>query len=363
MIPTNVTRAEAPGEGMRCWPRSKSLIGPSSPDVIDDTFFIVGLPRDHPRLLRRVTDMSLKGRHFIDLSHFERHELRRILDTAHDLKLKQKRGEPHELLKGKSLAMIFMKSSTRTRVSFEVGMTQLGGHALYLQPSGTQLGRGETIADTARVLSRYCDAIMARVYAHSDVTELATYATVPVINGLSDYLHPCQIMADLMTIEEYKGRLEGLKIAYVGDSNNVSNSIMQGCTIMGMDVTIGSPKGYTPSEEIMKSATELSEKYDTTLSVVNDPYEAVEGADVIYTDTFFSMGQERTKEKEEALMPFQVNSRLVGHAKKDVIVMHCLPAHREEEATSEVLDGPHSVIFDQAENRLHAQKAILVLIV
>jgi len=307
--------------------------------------------------------LSLRGRDFIDLSHFERYELRRILDTAHDLKRKQKRGEPHELLKGKSLAMIFMKSSTRTRVSFEVGMTQLGGHALYLQPSGTQLGRGETIGDTAKVLSRYCDAIMARVYGHNEVVELAEHATVPVINGLSDLLHPCQIMADMMTIEEHKGRLEGLKIAYVGDSNNVSNSIMQGCTIMGMDVTIGSPKGYTPVPEILKRATELSERYDTTLEVVNDPYEAVKNADVIYTDTFFSMGQERTKEKEEALMPFQVNQALVDAAKKDVIVMHCLPAHRGEEITDEVMDGSHSVVFDEAENRLHAQKAILALIV
>lgn len=307
--------------------------------------------------------MSLKGRNFIDLADFERFELRRILDTAHDLKRKQKRSEPHELLKGKSLAMIFMKSSTRTRVSFEVGMTQLGGHALFLQPSGTQLGRGETIGDTALVLSRYCDVIMARVFGHDEVTGLAKYGTVPVINGLSDLLHPCQIMADMQTIEEHKGKLEGLKITYVGDSNNVSNSIMQGCTIMGMNVTIGSPKGYTPSDDMMKKATALSKRYGTTLEVVNDPGEAVKGADVIYTDTFFSMGQEKSKEKEDALMQFQVNKALVGKAKSDVIVMHCLPAHRDEELTSEVMDGPHSVVFDQAENRLHAQKAILALIV
>ncbi len=307
--------------------------------------------------------MSLKGRNFVDLADFERFELRRFLDTAHDLKRKQQRGEPHELLKGKSLAMIFMKSSTRTRVSFEVGMTQLGGHALFLQPSGTQLGRGETIGDTALVLSRYCDVIMARVFGHDEVMGLAEHGTVPVINGLSDLLHPCQIMADMQTIEEHKGKLEGLKIVYVGDSNNVSNSIMQGCTIMGMDVTIGSPKGYTPSDDIMKKATALSKRYRTTLEVVNDPAEAVKGADVIYTDTFFSMGQEKSKEKEDALMPFQVNKALVGKAKSDVIVMHCLPAHREEELTSEVMDGPHSVVFDQAENRLHAQKAIMALIV
>ena len=307
--------------------------------------------------------MSLKGRHLVDLSDFETQELRKILDTAHDLKQKQKKGKPHEILKGKSLAMIFMKFSTRTRVSFEVGMTQLGGHALYLQPSGTQLGRGETIGDTAQVLSRYCDVIMARVYAHSEVVGLAKYATVPVINGLSDFLHPCQIMADMLTIEEHKGGLEGLKITYVGDSNNVSNSIMQGCTMMGMNVTIGSPKGYTPIEEIMKRADKLSKKHGTTLEVVNTPAEAVKNADVIYTDTFFSMGQEKSKEKESALMPFQVNKELVGKAKSDVIVMHCLPAHRDEELTSEVMDGPHSVVFDQAENRLHAQKAILALIV
>jgi ornithine carbamoyltransferase len=290
--------------------------------------------------------------------------LRKILDTAHDLKKKQKNGEPHLLLEGKSLAMIFMKSSTRTRVSFEVGMTQLGGHALYLQPSGTQLGRGETIGDTAKVLSRYCDVIMARVYAHSDVTGLGEHATVPVINGLSDYNHPCQIMADMLTIEEHKGHLEGIKIAYVGDSNNVSNSIMQGCTIMGMDVTIGSPKGYTPIEEIMKKSTELAKQYGTTITVTNDPKDAVHNADVIYTDTFFSMGQEKSKEKEDALMPFQVNRKLVEHAKKDVIVMHCLPAHRDEELTSDIMDdATYSVVFDQAENRLHAQKAILALLV
>lgn len=307
--------------------------------------------------------MELKGRNFVDLSDFGRPELRYFLDMGHDLKLKQKRGEPHEVLKGKSLAMIFMKSSTRTRVSFEVGMTQLGGHALYLQPSGTQLGRGETIGDTAQVLSRYCDVIMARVFAHSEVTGLAEHATVPVINGLSDLLHPCQIMADLMTIEEHKGPLEGLKITYVGDSNNVSNSIMQGCTIMGMDVTIGAPKGYTPDENIMKKADGLSKKYGTTVEVVSNPTEAVKNSDVIYTDTFFSMGQERSKEKEEALMAFQVNKALVNAAKNNVIVMHCLPAHRDEELTSEVMDGPHSVVFDQAENRLHAQKGIMALIV
>ncbi|MFW9802668.1 MAG: ornithine carbamoyltransferase, partial [Candidatus Thorarchaeota archaeon] len=256
--------------------------------------------------------MDFKGRSFVDLSNFNRDELRAFLDKAHELKRKQKNGEPHQILKGKSLAMIFMKSSTRTRVSFEVGMTQLGGHALYLQPSGTQLGRGETIADTAKVLSRYCDVIMARVFGHNEVTELAEHATVPVINGLSDYNHPCQIMADMMTIEEHKGKLEGLKIAYVGDSNNVSNSIMQGCTIMGMDVTIGSPRGYTPSEEIIKRADALSKTYNTTVEVVNDPGDAVKGAAVIYTDTFFSMGQEKSKEKEDALMPFQVNRALVG---------------------------------------------------
>ncbi|MBS3793306.1 MAG: ornithine carbamoyltransferase [Candidatus Thorarchaeota archaeon] len=306
--------------------------------------------------------VSLKGRHFVDLYDWQRDELRKILDKSYELKEKLKNGEAHRLLENKSLAMIFMKSSTRTRTSFEVGMTQLGGHALYLGKSGTQLARGETIGDTAKVLSRYCDGIMARVYAHSDITGLAEHATVPVINGLTDFLHPCQIAADLFTIEENKDELEGLKITYVGDSNNVSNSIMQGCTIMGMDVTIGSPKDHTPEEEIMERAEELSEKHGTDLQIVNDPIEAVKDADVIYTDTFFSMGEERSKEETDRLMPFQINKELVSHAKPDVIVMHCLPAHREEEITSEVMDGPHSVVFDQAENRMHVQKAILALL-
>ncbi len=306
--------------------------------------------------------MSLKGRHFVDLYNWQRNDLRKILDKSYELKEKLKKGEPHPILKGSSLAMVFMKSSTRTRTSFEVGMTQLGGHALYLGKSGTQLARGETIGDTAKVLSRYCEGIMARVYAHSEITGLAEHSTVPVINGLTDFLHPCQITADLFTIEENKGELEGLKITYVGDSNNVSNSIMQGCTIMGMDVTIGSPKGHIPEKEIMKRAEELSEKHGTELNIVNDPVEAVKDADIIYTDTFFSMGEDRTKEETERLMPFQVNKDLVSHAKPDVIVMHCLPAHREEEITSEVMDGSHSVVFDQAENRLHAQKAILALL-
>ena len=205
---------------------------------------------------------------------------------------------------------------------------------------------------------------MARVFAHSEIVGLAEHGTVPVVNGLSDLLHPCQIMADMQTIEEHKGSLEGLKIVYVGDSNNVSNSIMQGCTIMGMDVTIGAPVGYTPEEDVMKKALDLSKKYKTTLEVVNDPKGAVKGADIIYTDTFFSMGQERSKDKESALMPFQVNRSLVNAAKPDTIVMHCLPAHRDEELTSDIMDDPrHSVVFDQAENRLHAQKAILALIV
>lgn len=306
--------------------------------------------------------MSLKGRHFVDLYDWQRDELRKILDKSYELKEKLKNGEAHRLLENKSLAMIFMKSSTRTRTSFEVGMTQLGGHALYLGKSGTQLARGETIGDTAKVLSRYCDGIMARVYAHSDITGLAEHATVPVVNGLTDFLHPCQIAADLFTIEENKDELEGLKITYVGDSNNVSNSIMQGCTIMGMDVTIGSPKGHTPEKEIMERAEELSEKHGTNLQIVSDPIKAVKDADVIYTDTFFSMGEERSKEETDRLMPFQINKELVSHAKPDVIVMHCLPAHREEEITSEVMDGPHSVVFDQAENRMHVQKAILALL-
>jgi ornithine carbamoyltransferase len=257
--------------------------------------------------------------------------------------------------------MIFEKSSTRTRVSFEVGMTQLGGHALFLSPNDLQLGRGETIADTARVLSRYVDGIMYRAFRHEDVRELARHATVPVINGLDDREHPCQIIADLLTIQESKGSLKRLKLAYVGDGNNVCNSLLLGSAIVGMAMTAACPPGFEPNPEILEEARQIAKEKGSSLEVVHDPKSGVRGADVVYTDVWVSMGQEKDREKKEQVFrPFQVNAKLLDHAKPDAVVMHCLPAHRGLEITDDVIDGPRSIVLDQAENRLHAQKAILV---
>lgn len=283
-----------------------------------------------------------------------------ILELATSIKNRTKAGEPYEPLRGKSLAMIFEKSSTRTRVSFEVGMTQLGGHALFLSLNDLQIGRGETIADTARVLSRYVDGIMYRAFKSENVLELARHATVPVINGLDDKEHPCQIIADLLTVQEHKGKLAGLKLAYVGDGNNVCNSLLIGCAEIGMDMAAGVPKGYEPDADLLSEARRIAQGTEARIEVVHDPFEAVRNADVIYTDVWVSMGMEKEKEeREKRFLPYQVNEKLVRAAKPEVVVMHCLPAHRGLEITSEVVDGPHSIVFDEAENRLHAQKAIL----
>ncbi|OGS48089.1 MAG: ornithine carbamoyltransferase [Euryarchaeota archaeon RBG_16_68_13] len=283
-----------------------------------------------------------------------------LLELAASLKNRTKAGEPYEPLRGKSLAMIFEKSSTRTRVSFEVGMTQLGGHALFLSPNDLQLGRGETIADTARVLSRYVDGIMYRAYRSENVQELAKHATIPVINGLDDKEHPCQIVADLFTVAEHKKGLKGLTLAYVGDGNNVCNSLLLGCAIVGMHMTAGVPKGYEPDGHLLSQAKRVATGTGAEIRVVHDPFEAVRHADVVYTDVWVSMGMEKEKEQREGtFLPYQVNEKLVAAAKPDAIVLHCLPAHRGLEITDEVVDGPHSVVFDEAENRLHAQKAIL----
>jgi len=283
-----------------------------------------------------------------------------ILELATSIKNRTKAGEPYEPLRGKSLAMIFEKSSTRTRVSFEVGVTQLGGHALFLSPNDLQIGRGETIADTARVLSRYVDGIMYRAYKSENVRELARHATVPVINGLDDKEHPCQIIADLLTLGEHKGKLAGLKLAYVGDGNNVCNSLLIGCAEVGMHMTAGVPKGYEPDAHLLSEARRIAQDTAARIEVVHDPFEAVRNADVLYTDVWVSMGREKEREERERLfLPFQVNEKLVRAANPDTVVMHCLPAHRGLEITDEVVDGPHSIVFDQAENRLHAQKAIL----
>ena len=290
-----------------------------------------------------------------------RHDLVGILELAANIKNRAKAGEPYEPLRGRSLAMIFEKSSTRTRVSFEVGMTQLGGHALFLSPNDLQLGRGETIADTARVLSRYVDGIMYRAFRHEDVRELARHATVPVINGLDDREHPCQIVADLLTVQEKKGKLARVKLAYVGDGNNVCNSLLLGAATVGMSMTAACPPGFEPDAEILEEARRVAKETGSSVEVVHDPVSGVRGADVVYTDVWVSMGQEKEKEKKEkAFRPFQINAKLLDHAKPDAVVMHCLPAHRGLEITDDVIDGPRSIVFDQAENRLHAQKAILV---
>ena len=305
---------------------------------------------------------QLKGRSLDSLLHLTKEEIKQILKTSELLKSKLLRGEKHPLLKGKTLAMIFEKPSTRTRVSFEVGMWQLGGYALYLSSSDLQLGRGETIADTAQTLSRYVNGIMARVFAHQTILELIKYSSVPVINGLSDMTHPCQGLADLFTIYEKKGRLRGLKLAYVGDGNNVAHSLLYGCSKVGMNITLACPKGYEPHPEVVLKAKEEGKISGCIVKVTKDPKEAARGADIIYTDVWASMGQEKEHEKRiKIFKPYQVHTKLIKEAKEDYLFMHCLPAHRGEEVTDEVADSKNSIIFDQAENRLHTQKALLAL--
>lgn len=296
----------------------------------------------------------------ISLHDLTSEEVLGLLKSALKLKSELKNGIPHPILKGKTLGMIFTKSSTRTRVSFEVGMTQLGGYPLFLSSNDIQLGRGETIYDTANVLSRYLDGIMIRTYAHSDVLDLAKYADIPVINALTDLLHPCQVLADLMTAYEHKGRLEGLKLAYIGDGNNMAHSLMYGCAKVGMDCAIAAPEGYKCNAEVVENAKDDFKKSGRALLLTDDPSEAIKNADVVYTDTWVSMGQESEKEERRKIFtPYQVNGELFAKAKPDAIFMHCLPAYRGFEVTEEVIDGPQSVIFDEAENRLHAQKAVM----
>ncbi len=297
---------------------------------------------------------------FISLHDCTQEEITNLLTLALKLKDEQKKGIPHPILKGKTLGMIFSKSSTRTRVSFEVGMVQLGGYPLFLSSSDIQLGRGESIYDTAKVLERFLDGIMIRTFSHQDVLDLAEHADIPVINALTDLLHPCQVLADLQTIYEKKGTLKGLKLAYIGDGNNMAHSLMYGCGKMGIDCAIGSPKGYMPDAEVVENAKEDFNKTGANLLITPDPVEAIKNADVVYTDTWVSMGMEDQKEQRLKLfMPYQVNSSLMKNAKDDAIFLHCLPAYRGYEVTEDVIDGPQSVIFDEAENRLHAQKAIM----
>ncbi len=299
-------------------------------------------------------------KHLLSISDLSPEELSEILELAEKLKTERYKGVITDYLKNRSLAMIFELPSTRTRVSFEVAMTDLGGHALNLSWNELQLGRGEPIKDTARVLSRYVHAVMMRVRNHSTLEEFASYSSVPVINGLSNLEHPCQVISDLLTIKEYKGSLEDVNIAWVGDGNNVCNSLILATALMDMGIVVSTPPKYEPDKSIIKRAKELKAR----LNFEPNPMRAVKDADVIYTDVWVSMGQEEEKERRlEDLGPYQINRRLIDAAKEDVIVMHCLPAHRGEEITDEVMEGASSVIFDQAENRLHAQKAILLKLI
>ncbi len=295
-------------------------------------------------------------KHLLKLSDLTTEEITNLLDMADQLKYEKKNGIPHKHLEGKSLGMIFEKSSTRTRVSFEVGMYELGGNALFLSSNDLQIGRGEPVEDTARVLSRFLDGIMIRTFAQKEVEDLAKYGSIPIINGLTDYCHPCQVLADLMTIREHKGTLKNLKMCFVGDGNNMANSLMVGCIKMGIEFAIACPKGYEPDADLMKWASENG-KFTCTSSLPD----AAKDADVLVTDVWASMGQEgEANERKKVFADYQINTELLKAAKPDAMVLHCLPAHRGEEITAEVLEAHADEIFDEAENRLHAQKAVLV---
>ncbi len=296
-------------------------------------------------------------RHFLSIADWTRDELLAVLALARDLKARQARGEAHRLLAGKTLAMLFEKSSTRTRVSFEVGMFQLGGHALFLSPRDTQIGRGEPIRDTARVLSRYVDGVMVRTYSQATLAELARWSTVPVINGLTDLLHPCQVMADLLTVLEGRGSLAGLRVAWVGDGNNMAHSWINAAQVLGFPLRLACPEGYRPADEVLGPALAAG----ADIAVVADPREACRGAHAVNTDVWASMGQEgEQQERAEAFRGYCVDGAVMAEADPQALFLHCLPAHRGEEVTEEVLEGPRSAVWDQAENRLHVQKAILV---
>ena len=300
-------------------------------------------------------------KHLLSLYDCSKQDIENILNMAIKLKAENKAGIVHHHLKGKSLGMIFSKSSTRTRVSFEVGMYQLGGQALFLSSNDIQLGRGESIYDTANVLSRFLDGIMIRTYAQSDVEDLAKYGTISIINGLTDLLHPCQILADFQTIYEHKGKLEGLKLAYLGDGNNISNSLLYGCSKMGINIAVATPKGYECDGLVTERALADAKKIGSDVILTDDPDAAIHNADVVVTDTWVSMGQEAEKaERIKVFGNYQVSSERMAMAKDDAIFLHCLPAYRGYEVAPEVIDGPQSVIFDEAENRLHAQKAVMV---
>ncbi len=305
----------------------------------------------------------MKGKDLLSVNDLSVDEVYRVFELAQQLKAKQKKGEPHQLLKGKTLGMIFQKASTRTRVSFEAGMWQLGGTALFLSANDLQIGRGEPVKDTARVLSRYLDGIMIRTFSHAEVEELARYAEIPVINGLTDYLHPCQALTDVFTVVERKGKAKGLKLAYVGDGNNMVNALLHTCAKVGMDISVATPPGYAPNPQVVLEAKAAAAEHGSKVTLVTDPKDATVGADVLYTDVWASMGQEAEQAtRQRAFAGYQINEALLHLAKPDAIVLHCLPAHRGEEITEAVLEGPQSAVFDEAENRLHVQKAIMALL-
>jgi ornithine carbamoyltransferase len=306
---------------------------------------------------------NMKGKDLISIHDLTLEEVNQIFEVSKTFKQKQLIGEPHRVLEGKTLGMIFTKPSTRTRISFETGIYQLGGIGMYFGPNDLQLGRSESISDTAKVLSRYLDGIMIRTFAHQDVIDLAAGASIPVINGLTDLLHPCQVLADLFTILEKKGKLRGLKLAYIGDGNNMAHSLLNGCSKVGMDISIASPSGYKPDAEIVNNAKKNAKYMGSKVEILDDPVKAVKNADIVYTDVWASMGQEaEAAERRKKFMKYQVNPKLVKNAKDDYLFMHCLPAHRGDEVVNEVADSPNSVIFDEAENRLHVQKAIMALV-
>ena len=303
----------------------------------------------------------MKGRDFISINDFTSDEILKILEKARDIKTHPQ--NYRKTLEGKTLAMIFEKPSLRTRVTFETGMTQMGGHAIYLAPSDAQLGKRESVPDVARNLERWVDIIMARTFAHQTVVDLAKWANIPVINALSDYSHPCQAMADYLTIQEVYGSFKNRKIAYVGDGNNVANSLLFGAIKVGMNISIVTPEGFEPNKDVVEKSRADAKLNGVTISIVNDPKEGLKDSDVIYTDVWASMGQEaEAQERKKLFKDYQVNKRLMSLAKKEAIFMHCLPAHRGDEVTDEIADSDKSVIFQQAENRLHAQKAIMALI-
>lgn len=307
--------------------------------------------------------VNMKGKSLIEIQHLSHEEIWQIFDLSRVLKMKLNTGEPHRTLEGKTLGMIFSKPSTRTRISFETGIYQLGGLGMYFGANDLQLKKSESVADTAKVLSRYLNGIMIRTFDHQDVIDLARYGSIPVINGLTDLHHPCQVLADLFTILEKKQALRGLKLAYIGDGNNMAHSLLQGCSKVGMDISIASPSGYMPLDSVVKESQENAKYFGSKIEIVEDPVAAVKDADIVYTDVWASMGQEsEAAERKQKFMKYQVNPELVKHAKEDYLFMHCLPAHRGDEVVNEVCDSANSVIFDEAENRLHVQKAIMALV-